>query len=88
MVTSLRVADQSAVLVHRVTGKLITGPVPTALKNEIEAAVRVDPDTGAACDGRNQRRIDDAKRNRVMLAVYLTLVSPNSSFRNEQTLHA
>jgi uncharacterized protein (DUF1800 family) len=72
----LAVADQSAVLVHRVTGKLITGPVPSALKNEIEAAVRSIPIPALRSDGRNQRRIDDAKLNRVMLAIYLTLVSP------------
>ena len=72
----LAVADQAAVLVHRVTGKLITGRVPTALKNEIEAAVKSIPIPALRSDGRNQRRIDDAKRNRVMLAVYLTLVSP------------
>jgi len=72
----LAVADQSAVLVHRVTGKLITGPVPTALKNEIEAAVRSIPILALRSDGRNQQRIDSAKRNRVMLAIYLTLVSP------------
>ena len=56
--------------------KLITGPVPTALKNEIEAAVRSIPILALRSDGRNQQRIDNAKRNRVMLAVYLTLVSP------------
>jgi len=72
----LAVADQAAVLVHRVTGKLITGRVPAALKNEIEAAVRSIPIPALRSDGRNQRRIDDAKRNRMMLAVYLTLVSP------------
>ena len=72
----LAVADQSAVLVHRVTGKLITGPVPSALKNEIEAAVRSIPIPALRSDGRNQQRIDDAKLNRVRLAVYLTLVSP------------
>jgi uncharacterized protein (DUF1800 family) len=72
----LAVADQSAVLVHRVTGKLITGPVPAALKSEIEAAVRSIPIQALRSDGRNQRRIDDAKRNRVMLAIYLTMVSP------------
>jgi len=72
----LAVANQSAVLVHRVTTKLITGPVPAALKNELSAAVRSIPIPAPRPDGRNQRRIDDAKRNRVMLAVYLTLVSP------------
>jgi uncharacterized protein (DUF1800 family) len=72
----LAVADQSAVLVHRVTAKLITGPVPRALRNEIEAAVRSIPMPALRSDGRNQRRIDDAKLNRVRLAVYLTLVSP------------
>jgi uncharacterized protein (DUF1800 family) len=72
----LAVADQSAVLVHRVTGKLITGPVPSALKNEIEAAVRSIPIQALRSDGRNRRRIEDAKHDRVMLAVYLTLVSP------------
>jgi hypothetical protein len=72
----LAVADQAAVLVHRVTGKLITGRVPIALRNEIEAAVRSIPIPALRSDGRNQRRIDEAKHNRVMLAVYLTLVSP------------
>ena len=50
--------------------------MPAALKNEIEAASRVDRDTGAASTAANQQRIDNAKRNRVMLAIYLTLVSP------------
>ena len=72
----LAVADQSAVLVHRVTAKLITGPVPTALKNELAAAVRSIPIPALRSDGRNQQRIDDAKLNRVRLAIYLTLVSP------------
>ena len=49
--------------------------MPTALRNEIEAAVKSIPIPALRADGRNQRRIDDAKRNRVMLAVYLTMVS-------------
>jgi uncharacterized protein (DUF1800 family) len=72
----LAVADQSATLVHRVTDKLITGPVSQALRQEIQAGVDSIAMPLLRVDGSNQQQFDTIKRNRVMLAIYMTLMAP------------
>jgi uncharacterized protein (DUF1800 family) len=70
----LGLADRAPELVALANRKLMFGTMPAALASEIEAAVAsiaIPVSTGS-----NQAAIDNAKRNRVNAALFLTLVSP------------
>jgi uncharacterized protein (DUF1800 family) len=72
----LTLVERPAELVDRVTGRLVVGSVPAALKTEITAAVGSIAIPALAANGSNQAAVDTARRNRVNAALLLTLVSP------------
>ncbi|RZU01097.1 DUF1800 domain-containing protein [Rivibacter subsaxonicus] len=72
----LPLADKPAELVELVNRKLMASQMNAALKTEIEAAVVSVAIPVLNSSGSNQAQIDAAKLNRVRLAVYLALVSP------------
>ncbi len=74
-VSELAVADTPATLVERVNMLLMSGQMSSILRGQIETAVadRSIP----ASNGNNQAAIDTAKRDRVSIAVLLTLASPD-----------
>ena len=71
----LALANQPVELIDRVTAKL-AGSVTAALKSDVRAAVESIAIPALRADGSNQAAVDAAKRNRVQMAVLLTLVSP------------
>ena len=72
----LPLADKPAELVDRVTSKLVASVDTSALKADLRAAVEAVPLPALRTDASNQKQVDDGKRNRVVTAVLLTLVSP------------
>ncbi len=70
----LAVADNATTLVERMSDKLMYGSMPDALKVTIRTAVETI--AIPAPSGTNQTQIDNAKRNRVNAAIFLTVVSP------------
>jgi hypothetical protein len=72
--TAVAVAAQPAALVSLVNARLFGGAMPTALASQIQSAVEsigVPAPTGSNAASR-----DTALTNRVRLAIYLSLVSP------------
>jgi uncharacterized protein (DUF1800 family) len=67
----LALADRSDALIDRVNLMLLYGTMSPALRTQIKTAV-----DSIAIPTTNQTNIDNAKRNRVNMAVYLTLASP------------
>jgi uncharacterized protein (DUF1800 family) len=67
----LALADRSDALIDRVNLMLLYGTMSPALRTQIKTAV-----DSIAIPATNQTNIDNAKRNRVNMAVYLTLASP------------
>jgi hypothetical protein len=72
----LALADQPQALVDRVTTRLLPAGTHDALKAEIRAAVESVALPALRADGGNLNQVNTAKRNRALLAVYLTAVSP------------
>jgi uncharacterized protein (DUF1800 family) len=70
----LALASDAAALVERVTSRLTYGGASTELKNAIAGAVNAI--TIPAANGSNQTQIDAARRNRVNVALLLTVASP------------
>jgi uncharacterized protein (DUF1800 family) len=68
-------AEDPDALVERVTTRLL-GARASALQREIVAAVRSVSIPTLRPDGSNRASVDTARRNRALMAVYLTLVSP------------
>jgi hypothetical protein len=74
--TELTQATVPATLVSTVTTKLLPSPPSPALTSEIVAAVNSIVIPTPNRKNTNAQAIADAKRNRVLTAVLLTLVSP------------
>lgn len=72
----LPLSDKPAELVARMNQLLLAGGMSAALKVDIEEAVNSIAIPALRADGSNQTQVDDAKRNRVYTAAYLTVVSP------------
>jgi uncharacterized protein (DUF1800 family) len=72
----LALADKPTELIERVGQKLLYGQMNAALKAEIQAAFESVAIPALNAAGTNQAQIDGAKLNRVRLATYLVLVSP------------
>lgn len=72
----LALADKPLDLVDRVAAKLAGGSATAGLKAEVREAVESIAIPALRADAGNQSAVDAAKRNRVQMAVLLTLVSP------------
>jgi uncharacterized protein (DUF1800 family) len=79
----LALADKPADLVERMNLLLFAGTMPDALRAQLVAAVTSraipapTPGTGASAPPTNQAAIDTAKRDRVYLAVFMSMASPD-----------
>ena len=74
--TQLALADKPADLVDDVCRRLLGGQANAALKADIQAAVESVAIPALKSDGSNQSSVDQARANRVKLAIYLASVSP------------
>jgi len=72
----LALAEKPAELVDRVCARLLGGQANAALKADIQAAVESVTVPALRSDGSNQSSVDQARSNRVKLAIYLASVSP------------
>ncbi|CAN5626150.1 DUF1800 domain-containing protein [soil metagenome] len=72
---ALAVADDPAKLVDLVMSKLVPDAAPD-FKTEIQQAVESVTLPALKADASNQTAIDNARKNRVYIATYLTVVSP------------
>ena len=72
----IALADKPVALVDRLDAELAYASLPAALKAEIATAIGTIAIPVLNAAGTNQKQIDDAKRNRVNAALFLTLVSP------------
>jgi uncharacterized protein (DUF1800 family) len=70
----LALAAEPAVLLDRIDLLLTARSLPGARRDQIRTAVASVP--LPAANGSNQAQIDSARRNRVNLAIYLTMASP------------
>jgi uncharacterized protein (DUF1800 family) len=70
----IALADRPDALVNLVNQRLVHGSMPAAMKTEIVNAV--SKITIPAANGSNQVQIDNARKNRLKSAIYLTLLSP------------
>ena len=73
---ALALADDAAGLTTYVASKLITDPDP-ALLTDIQQAVESVTVPALKADASNQTSVTNARTNRVYIAVYLSLVSPD-----------
>lgn len=74
--TEFALATQPAALVDQVVSRLLGDGVSTAFKAEVTAAVESVVIPAPNKQGTNTGKIDNAKRNRVLVATLLCLVSP------------
>ena len=72
----LALADNSSALVDRLNDRLMYGTMPAALKTLISNCVDTFVIPALMTDKSNQAAVDNAKRDRVRTAIFLTLVSP------------
>lgn len=72
----LALVDQPEALADRLSARLMYGSMPDALKTEIAGAIAKITIPALNVAGSNQSSIDSARRNRVLSAIFLTLVSP------------
>ncbi|MFG6446663.1 DUF1800 family protein [Roseateles sp. BYS180W] len=72
----MALAHQPAALVKRVTTRLLGGRSNPALESEIQAAVRSVHLDALRADGSNAQQVNEQKRNRALLTLFLTTVSP------------
>lgn len=69
-------ADQPEALVDRAATRLLGAVAPAALRGELLTAVQSVAIPAARADGSNAAQIASARRNRVLIAYFLVLVSP------------
>jgi len=72
----LALADNSPALVDRLNDHLMYGSMPAALKTLISRAVDTFVIPALKTDKSNQADVNNAKRDRVRTAIFLTVVSP------------
>ncbi len=72
----IALAEKPSDLLDRLNARLMYGGMPAALKGEIQGAVEKMAIPALATNASNQKQVDDARRNRVNAALFLTLVSP------------
>jgi hypothetical protein len=71
LAAAIALADRPADLVDDVNRRLLYGSMPAALHDLIVNAV-----SSVAIPATNQTNIDNAKKNRALIAIYLALMSP------------
>ncbi|MFG6446665.1 DUF1800 family protein [Roseateles sp. BYS180W] len=69
-------ADQPDALVERITARLLGGRVNAALRQELQDAVATVAVEPLKADGSNRSAVQQQQLNRVRLAIFLTLASP------------
>ena len=74
--SEVALADKPSELLDRLNARLMYGSMPAALKAEIQGAVEKMAIPALNTTASNQKQVDDAKRNRINAALFLTLVSP------------
>ena len=74
--SEIALADKPSELLDRLNTRLLYGSMPAALKAEIQGAVEKMAIPVLNTTASNQKQVDDAKRNRVNAALFLTVVSP------------
>jgi uncharacterized protein (DUF1800 family) len=72
----LALADNSSALVDRLNARLMYGTMPAALKSLISNCVDTFVIPALKTDKSNQAAVDQVKRDRVVAAIFLTVVSP------------
>ncbi|MED5620644.1 DUF1800 domain-containing protein [Ideonella sp. BN130291] len=76
LAAEIALADKPAELVDRITGRLMGAQADAALKADMVAAVESVALPALKPDGSNQTSVDNAKKNRVWLALTLAAVAP------------